>query len=46
MNEGDHWTTLLIDAAAAGDDRHLLAELFHAFCEAALTGTFTDRIHL
>jgi len=40
MNEAD-WTTLLIDAPAAGDDPHLLDDLSDAFCEAALTGTLT-----
>jgi hypothetical protein len=38
---------LLIDATAAGDDRHLLDDLSDAFCEAALlTGTLTDWVHL
>jgi hypothetical protein len=45
MNEGDYWTTLLIDAAAAGDDRHLLDYRSDAFCEATLTDTLTDCTH-
>jgi hypothetical protein len=46
MNEGDYWITLLIDAAAAGDDRHLLGYLFDAFCEASLTDTLPNWVYL
>jgi hypothetical protein len=45
MNQDDYRTTLLIDAAAAGDDRHLPDYRPDAFCEAALTGTLTDCTH-
>jgi hypothetical protein len=44
MNDGDYWTTLLIDAAAARDDQHLLVQS-DPFCEAALTHPLTDWIH-
>lgn len=45
MNEGDNWTIVLTDAAAAGDDRHFLDNRSDAFCEAALTDTLTDLAH-
>jgi hypothetical protein len=45
MNEGDYWTTLLIDTAAPSDDRHFLDNRSDAFCEAALADTLTDWAH-
>ena len=42
MNQGDYWTTLLTDAAAAGDDRCLRDRRPDAFRAAAPTHTLAD----